>query len=87
VTVPTVTLARLVEWAGGAIDALKLDCEGCEWLALADPAVADCRVIFGEWHGDKGGGFAAIADLLGATHDVESLDDLGGTGVFRATRR
>lgn len=87
VTVPTVTLARLVAWADGAIDALKLDCEGCEWLALADPAVADCRVIFGEWHGDKGGGFPAIADLLERTHELEVLADLGGTGIFRATRR
>lgn len=86
-TVPTVSLTRLVEWAGGAIDAIKLDCESCEWHALTEPAVSACRVIFGEWHGDKGGDIEDVRALLAATHDVESLADLGGTGIFRAVRR
>lgn len=85
VRVPTVTLAALVELAGGYIDAMKLDCEGCEWLALTEPGVRHVGVIFGEWHG--GALFAGIEALLGATHEVESLDDLGGTGTFRAIRR
>lgn len=90
-TVPTVTLASLVRQAGGEIDAMKLDCEGCEWRVLASPAVRNVRVIFGEWHGHairhKQQGAARLRELLGATHDVEVLRDFGGTGDFRAVRR
>jgi FkbM family methyltransferase len=90
VTVPAYTLAGLVDRAGGRADAAKLDCEGCEWTGLADPAVAAIRCIFGEWHGHilkDEDGFATVSRLLHDTHDVESLDNLGGTGVFRAVRR
>lgn len=89
VTVPTVSLASLLEIAGGEIDAMKLDCEGCEWHLLTEPDIGRVGTIFGEWHGHPiaGDGYAAIVDLLAETHDVESRRHLGGTGTFWAVRR
>jgi FkbM family methyltransferase len=85
VKVPTVDLPHLLELAGGEIDAMKLDCEGCEWLILASPEVAKVRVIFGEWHGHAGG-LSDLIGLLGRTHEVAVISDQGGTGIFRAVR-
>jgi FkbM family methyltransferase len=49
-TVPVVTIAELVAMAG-VVPVMKIDCEGCEWAAFADPAVASIRYIVGEGHG------------------------------------
>lgn len=91
VTVPAFTLAKLVKRAGGRIDALKIDCEGCEWQALAEPAVKDVRVIFGEWHGHPLGatvdGIATLRTMIGKTHTVEAIRETGGIGTFRAVRK
>lgn len=90
ITVPTYTLGGLVERAGGSIAAAKFDCEGCEWVGLADPAVSDIGIIFGEWHGHLSrneDGLQAVTRFLADSHVVESLVHLGGTGVFRAVRR
>lgn len=80
-TVPTITLSEL-----GPIEALKLDCEGCEWSALKDPVVPSIRVIIGEAHNDNHWP-DTLARILDATHQVEILDNPGGTGIFRAVRR
>ena len=91
VTVPTVSLAKLVAMAGGSVDVMKLDCEGCEWHALRSTAVRHIRTIIGEWHGHAvhphTEGAIRLREIIGKTHDVEVIDDLGGTGVFRAVRR
>lgn len=88
VTVPAYTFRSLV---GAGADAAKFDCEGCEWTGLREKAVAKVRVIFGEWHGhslDKvTDGTITLRKHLEPTHDFEVLDDLVGTGVFRAVRR
>jgi len=90
-TVPSVTLADLVEMAGGEIDTLKLDCEGCEWQALRSPALASIRRIIGEWHGHplgkKTNGVTTLRRLIGSTHLVTDIDNKGGTGVFEAVAR
>jgi FkbM family methyltransferase len=72
---------------GDAVEAsfLKIDCEGCEWGFLADPAVARVREIAGEVHrGDGPDEFDRIAELLAATHDVEVDRD---RYLFQAVRR
>lgn len=93
VTVPAFTLAELVEMAGGEVDLLKIDCEGCEWDALRDPAVAHVRQIVGEWHGHpvnikpRSDGGALLAKAIRKTHTFEDLDHKGGAGTFRAVAR
>lgn len=80
-TVPTIRLGSL-----GPIEVLKLDCEGCEWRALGEPCVKDIRVITGEAHSFNDWPERVTA-LLDATHDIELLENHGGTGLFRAVRR
>jgi FkbM family methyltransferase len=91
-TVPAYTLAQLVEMAGGAIDTLKIDCEGCEWTALADPiAVGKVARIVGEWHGHPIGkrvrGVPTLRKMIGQTHTVEEIGGQGGIGNFVAVAR
>ena len=62
----------------------KIDCEGCEYQFLDDPDVDLLDYIIGEFHD---GGPERITALLSQTHDVEILDNHGGTGIFRATIR
>jgi hypothetical protein len=83
-----VTLPQLIEMAGGAIDVLKVDCEGGEWSLLrAD--LSPVRVILGEWHGYTVTlkGPERLHRLLHRTHDLEYVTDGGGVGLFRAVRR
>ena len=82
------TLPQLVKMAGGRIDVLKIDCEGGEWAFLASPAIADVRLIVGEWHGHvEGSGPDSLRRLLEPTHEITKLTDDGGIGLFRAVRR
>ncbi len=59
-------LGELVE-KYGTPDILKIDCEGGEWAALADPYIYGIPRIVGEWHGGPEGqpGIGAIDPLLG----------------------
>jgi FkbM family methyltransferase len=50
-SVPQVTLQSALERAGGAIDLLKMDCEGCEWAVLEDvAAMKQVKVLTMEYH-------------------------------------
>lgn len=70
----------------GPISLVKIDCEGCEWSFLDDPAIALVSEIRGEYHPREGNGPAELRALLEATHDV-TLDDAEVFGPFRAVRR
>jgi len=82
VTVPAVRLGDLFE---GRCAFLKVDCEGCEWDLLADPAIARVERITGEGHPSDW--LARVHRALDATHDVEVPSDEGGPGTFRAVLR
>lgn len=64
---------------------MKIDCEGCEWGFLSDPAIMDVERITGEWHPTGGHTLADIVKLLSPTHDVDAWGE--GPGGFRAVRR
>lgn len=81
-TVPSVTLSAII---GDGAPFLKVDCEGCEWDLLSDPAIARVEVIVGEGHPKDWA--SRVHELLDATHEVTVLTDFGGPGTFRAVRR
>ena len=85
-TVPVVTLSELIP--DGA-EFAKIDCEGCEWSALRDPAAHRIRHIIGEGHGSTRSynWDQRIARLLRSTHDVTIRRDDGGIGLFEAVAR
>lgn len=76
---PAVSLSILLRTFGVKKAALlKIDCEGCEWAFLRDPATARIGLITGETHG---GSEEELVRIL-PEHDVLK------TGYhFRATRR
>lgn len=82
--VPSISLDVLVAMAGDDVAAVKVDCEGCEWSLLADPAVADIPLIFGEYHS---GSPDRLHALLDATHEVTVTETAAAFGLFRAVRR
>ncbi len=66
---------------------LKIDCEGCEWAFLDDPATAKVQVIVGEYHGrPKGADYPRdrLRELL-PTHDVSLWSDEPVNGLFEAS--
>lgn len=79
--VPTVSLRGLATlYQVERFAFCKIDCEGCEYKFLADGAEL-INLIVGEYHD---GGPGRIVALLEPTHEVEILEDHGGTGLFRA---
>lgn len=85
-TVPGRSLSALLDEAGVDRVALaKMDCEGCEWTLLRDPAVSRVDTIVGEWHGDPG--LKGLGKLLRKTHTVRQVDDNPVNGIFWADRR
>jgi FkbM family methyltransferase len=82
VTVPAVSLSNIVG-GNGFLSLVKIDCEGCEWSFLNDPAVQNVGEFRGEYHPRDGYGPARIRELLEPTH-VVTLDDSQDFGPFRA---
>lgn len=81
ITVPGVTIRSLAKsYHVDRFAFCKIDCEGCEYSFLSDGAEL-INLIVGEYHD---GGPGRIVALLEPTHEVEILEDHGGTGLFRA---
>lgn len=83
----TCTLSDLVEdW--GTPDILKLDCEGGEWCAFEDTALAAIPLVVGEWHPIAGQERRQIEHRFARAGFAE-LSFTGpeaGPGGFRAVR-
>jgi FkbM family methyltransferase len=82
-TVPGLSLSSLMP-KRQRVPFMKIDCEGCEWIALADPAVKRIDRIAGEYHGAPGSD--GLVGLLGDTHEL-TITHEGASGMFRAVRR
>lgn len=86
ITAPVVDLGALLDTLGpGDIDLAKIDCEGCEWVALRAPCASRVLRWVGEYHGNGGRG----SDLPGMLPDFDvTVDphDHGATGLFTAVR-
>jgi hypothetical protein len=81
-----IPLSALVTMLGGSVDLGKIDCEGCEWVALADPYAAKVARWVGEYHGDPGPD--GLEAFLGESFDLTvEPHDHGATGLFVAVRR
>lgn len=69
---------------------LKIDCEGCEWGFLTDPALARVKRIHGEWHPTGGHRRQDLAPLLPGFrleyHVPLGVDPDFGPGEFIAVR-
>lgn len=82
VSVPTVTLNKLLDYLGPTVDLAKTDCEGCEYTLFSQPGVDRVKRWVGEYH--PGGNLGELQE----THDVQTMPHgQGGTGNFIAVRR
>jgi FkbM family methyltransferase len=77
-------LADLIDLLGDTVDLGKIDCEGCEWVALADPAASRVTRWKGEYHG---GDPKRLRKLLPKHTVTYEPHDHGATGLFEAARR
>jgi len=80
-----VSLTAITDVFGDA-SFMKIDCEGCEWSFLNDPAVARVAEIRGEYHPRQNNGAKRVRELLESTH-VVTLDDSTDFGLFRAVHK
>ena len=84
---PVYPLGDLLDLLGDTVDLAKIDCEGCEWVALKDPAVSRVRRWVGEYHG-PGGTASGLRRALGKSHRVSvAPHEQGATGMFTAVPR
>lgn len=82
-----VSIGLLVEQFG-PISFIKIDCEGCEYSFLSDPAVATIPFIRGEWHPIPWTGRGMLrkdVTKLLPKHTVVFTGPAGGPGGFTAT--
>lgn len=66
---------------------VKIDCEGCEFRVLKDPAISTVDLIVGEWHPNGHKTQRHLLDLLSPTHDVTFTGYEAGPGGFAAVRK
>lgn len=85
-TVACISLSGLLG-KGNEASLVKMDCEGCEWSFLTDPAVSRVALFIGEWHPTGGHTGADVVTLLSKTHDVTLSGPPEGPGAFRAVRK
>lgn len=72
----------------GRVQAVKIDCEGCEWRFLTDPAVASVPRIVGEVHAEAAHAVTDLHAVLGGSHTVRiDGEDQPGPRFFEAVRR
>lgn len=84
IIVPTLSLGAIIaKYEMDEVALLKIDCEGCEYPFLSDPAVAKVKRIIGEFHK----GSAGIQKFLRKTHTMTVRLDRGGVGIFEGNRR
>lgn len=84
VKVPAMSLSSIMAKYGmDEVDLVKIDCEGCEYAFLTDPAKAKVKRIIGEFHR----GAEPMEKLLAKTHTFDVRVDRGGVGIFEAVRR
>jgi FkbM family methyltransferase len=81
------SVQALIEMVGEIPCFMKIDCEGGEWGAFADPASALVPRIHGEYHLIDGHLATEIDVRLGETHDIVLDGPDRGIGLFRAIRR
>jgi FkbM family methyltransferase len=84
-----VSIATAIQRMGGAVDLLKLDCEGAEWELLADTrGLNGVRHIRMEYHLSKGRRYEQALDLLGGAgfHVVHAGPQNGENGIIWASR-
>jgi FkbM family methyltransferase len=76
--------------AYGVPEFLKIDCEGCEYSFLDDPATRQVPLIIGEWHPVPWSGRGMTRDDIRSLlpfHDVAFSGPESGPGGFRAVLR
>lgn len=78
ITAPVYPLGDLFDILGDEVDLAKIDCEGCEYVALRSPDITRARKWVGEYHGPA-------PELPGFDVDIRPHQS-GGTGMFTAVR-
>ena len=83
-----VSIGAILDWNGiDRLSVVKIDCEGCEFRMLTDPAIDRVDLIVGEWHPNGNKTQGMFRALLEATHDVTFSGFEAGPGGFVAVRR
>lgn len=89
-TVPAIAFDAAVEKIGGAVDILKLDCEGSEYpILLTTRCLGRIRCIVGEFHPVEVPGWDPVAleeHLVAAGFTTRFTPTRAGQGIFTAER-
>jgi FkbM family methyltransferase len=78
--VSTISVGAIIDLAGGHVDFMKIDCEGCEYGVLASPDIRSIPLIRGEHHA----GIRRIEEALFLSHVVTLKSGTEAFGTFEA---